>query len=182
MKKEVKVPTRKQVQSMLSEVRDARHLSPSEWLERHGALDDGTPYAALRVPYSTYRALALCYDELSERYNALRSPMTSTTDAALCYEPRHHSEEPMPYDDDFSEASLLCAELKSVYAQLDHLSAVAQALYVGTRVILQALEDGTPLAELSPVQRGHLHLALRQARRALHMAEHAPLLEEMSDV
>lgn len=104
----------------------------------------------------------------------------------------------MTYDpDDFSEEALLQAELKSVYAQLDHLAAVAQALYVGTCMIVQALDEGTCQGErgkatgersdfalstfpfaLSPVQRGHLHLALRQARRALHMAERAPLLSE----
>jgi hypothetical protein len=88
----------------------------------------------------------------------------------------------MPYDpEEFSEESLLTAELQSVYAQLDHLSAVAQALYVGAAMILQALDDGTRLHEMTPLARAHLRLALQQARRALHMAERSPTLEEMCD-
>ena len=78
--------------------------------------------------------------------------------------------------DDFSDDTWPQAELNSAYAQLDHLQEVAQALYCGIAMIVQALEGVTTLAWLTPVAREHLRLALREARQALRMAE--PVLEE----
>lgn len=78
----------------------------------------------------------------------------------------------MPYDDDpCRDPALLKAELISVYAQLDHLSAIARALYVGIAMIVASLEELPKIPGVSPVHREQMLLALREAKQALRMAE-----------
>ena len=74
-------------------------------------------------------------------------------------------------DDDIA---LLQAELCTVYAQLEHVSALAAALQGGLRGLLDAL-DAPRYGR--PARSEHLLLALREARTALRQAS-AHLEEE----
>lgn len=69
------------------------------------------------------------------------------------------------------DEEFLRAELVSVYAKLDHLILLVDALYGGVCGLIEAL---TPLPEvpgLSPVAAEHLRLALREAKGALRLAD-----------
>jgi hypothetical protein len=80
---------------------------------------------------------------------------------------------------ELDEATWEEAELLAAYTEIDRVSAIAEALYVGVCGLIEAL---TPLPEvpgLSPVAVEHLRLALREARNAMQMAD--TFLEECAD-
>lgn len=83
----------------------------------------------------------------------------------------------MPDDDDewYDETEglqteLLQAELRSVYAQLEHVSAIATALACGLRGLLDALDVPSRPGLATQIRRAHWRLALREARDAMRQA------------